>query len=58
MKFFAAFTVLAAAVATVGAAAIESNAQRMARGLPPRAPARRATPVFSKILFFIIVCSH
>lgn len=46
MKFSIAFAVLAAVVATVGAAPVETNAQRMARGLPPKAPARRATPAF------------
>ncbi|KZP29782.1 hypothetical protein FIBSPDRAFT_946656 [Athelia psychrophila] len=44
MQFFTAITVLAAAIATVGAAAVETNAQRMARGLPPKSPVRRGSP--------------
>ncbi|KAF9238071.1 hydrophobin [Melanogaster broomeanus] len=42
MKF--AVVVALAAAATVVSA--ETNAQRMARGLPPNAPAKRATPSF------------
>ncbi|KAG8216110.1 hydrophobin [Butyriboletus roseoflavus] len=41
MKFAAALALVAAA--TVVSA--ETNAQRMARGLPPNAPAKRASPV-------------
>ena len=41
MKFAAALALVAAA--TVVSA--ETNAQRLARGLPPNAPARRASPV-------------
>ena len=44
MKFSAVFLV-ACAAALVSA---ETNAERMARGLAPNAPARRATPVDSK----------
>jgi hypothetical protein len=43
MKFstvFLAFT----AVATVSAARVDTNAYRMARGLPPNPPAKRSTP--------------
>ncbi|KAF8843450.1 hydrophobin [Paxillus ammoniavirescens] len=42
MKFTYVFA-LAAAATVVSA---ETNAQRMARGLPPKAPARRGTPSF------------
>ncbi|KAF9011752.1 fungal hydrophobin-domain-containing protein [Cyathus striatus] len=47
MKFTTVFAVLAATAATV-AATPETNAQRLARGLPPNPPARRATPVGAK----------
>ncbi|KAH7928350.1 fungal hydrophobin [Leucogyrophana mollusca] len=40
MKFAYVFAFVAAATAV----SAETNAQRMARGLPPMAPARRATP--------------
>ncbi|KAJ6480922.1 hypothetical protein C8R45DRAFT_1004083 [Mycena sanguinolenta] len=42
----ALFTILLA-VATVGAARIDTNAYRMARGLPPNAPVKRGTPVLA-----------
>jgi len=45
MKFATVTAVLAAAVASVSAAAHETNAHRMARGLPPLPPMRRGTPV-------------
>lgn len=45
MKFTIIFTALAA-VATVSAATVDTNAARMTRGLPPKSPAKRATPVF------------
>ncbi|KAF8888864.1 fungal hydrophobin-domain-containing protein [Infundibulicybe gibba] len=46
MKFTTCFAVLAAAAATVGAVpAADTNAQRLARGLPLLPPVRRATPV-------------
>ncbi|KAG6809650.1 hypothetical protein H0H92_015336 [Tricholoma furcatifolium] len=50
MKFTTIFTIVAAAAATVSATSgAETNAERMARGLPPLPPtrrsgARRATP--------------
>lgn len=44
MKFTTALAVLAA-TATVGATFVDTNANRMARGLPLKAPARRSTPV-------------
>jgi hypothetical protein len=45
MKFTTAIAVLATA-ATVSALSIaDTNANRLARGLPPKAPAKRATPV-------------
>ncbi|KAF9552107.1 fungal hydrophobin [Agrocybe pediades] len=43
MKFATVTAILAASAASV--VAYETNAQRMARGLPPNAPVRRATPV-------------
>nr|AHZ18303.1 hydrophobin 7 [Tricholoma vaccinum] len=45
MKFFAVFTILAAAIVAVCASHAETNAVRFARGLPPLPPHRRATPV-------------
>lgn len=54
MKFIAALTVLAAAIATVGATVAadnESNASRMARGLPPRSPYKRGSPTRGQSLF-------
>ncbi|KAG6833259.1 hypothetical protein H0H87_009434 [Tephrocybe sp. NHM501043] len=46
MKFTSLFTVLAAAVATASAyPGVETNADRLARGLPPLPPVRRATPI-------------
>lgn len=44
MKFATLITAFAA-VATVSAAVVDTNANRMARGLPPKAPAKRATGV-------------
>ncbi|KDQ56644.1 hypothetical protein JAAARDRAFT_36124 [Jaapia argillacea MUCL 33604] len=44
MKFALAFTALATAVLSVEAAALDTNAQRLARGLPPKTPSRRFTP--------------
>lgn len=55
MQFFTALTVLAAAFATVGAAAVETNAQRMARGLPPKSPVRRGSPTLSTSSFAFAV---
>jgi len=43
MKFAIAFAVIAT-VATIGASAFETNAYRLSRGLPPKAPVKRATP--------------
>ena len=40
MKYTTLFFVLALIVATVQAVALETNAERMARGLPPRAPSK------------------
>lgn len=53
MKFFAVFTILAAAIVAVCASHAETNAVRFARGLPPLPPHRRATPVASA---FFILC--
>lgn len=50
MKFTTIFAVLAAAAATVGAAPAETNGDRLARGLPPLPPARRATHVGCKLV--------
>ncbi|KAF8199457.1 hydrophobin [Pholiota molesta] len=45
MKFTTTFAIVAvAAAATVGAKPSHTNAERMARGLPPLAPARRWDP--------------
>ena len=43
MKFSTVFIALTA-VATVSAARVDTNAYRMARGLPPNPPAQRSTP--------------
>ncbi len=43
MKISAVFIALTA-VATVSAAVVDTNAARMARGLPPNPPAKRSTP--------------
>lgn len=55
MKFAAVFAVLATA-ATVSASVLETNAQRFARGLPPKAPVKRATPAsrMSEFAFYLI----
>jgi len=45
MKFSTVFAVVAAAAASVGAVAAETNADRLSRGLPPLPPVRRATRV-------------
>ncbi|KJA23934.1 hypothetical protein HYPSUDRAFT_66025 [Hypholoma sublateritium FD-334 SS-4] len=41
MKFTATLAILATAAATVSAQEVLTNGERMARGLPPRAPVRR-----------------
>ncbi|KAJ6495109.1 hypothetical protein C8R45DRAFT_163525 [Mycena sanguinolenta] len=46
MKFSALFIALTA-VAAVSAARVDTNADRMARGLPPKAPAQRSTPALA-----------
>ncbi|KAJ6533821.1 hypothetical protein DFH09DRAFT_1181295 [Mycena vulgaris] len=46
MKFSTVFIALTA-VATVSGARVDTNAYRMARGLPPKAPAQRSTPVLA-----------
>ncbi|KAF8144409.1 hypothetical protein K438DRAFT_1857795 [Mycena galopus ATCC 62051] len=46
MKFSTVFIALTA-VATVSAARVDTNAFRMARGLPPKAPAQRPTPALA-----------
>ncbi|TFK75523.1 fungal hydrophobin [Pluteus cervinus] len=46
MKFSAFFAIALAAVASVAeASTVETNANRLARGLPPMPPVRRGTPV-------------
>ncbi|KAG5644495.1 hypothetical protein DXG03_008322 [Asterophora parasitica] len=45
MKLTTIFAVVAAAAATVSAMPAETNADRLARGLPPLPPVRRATPI-------------
>lgn len=45
MKFTTIFAVVAAAAVTVGAVPSETNAERLARGLPPNPPVRRSSPV-------------
>ncbi|KAG6861146.1 hypothetical protein C0995_003414 [Termitomyces sp. Mi166 len=45
MKFTTIFATLATLAISVSALPGETNAQRMARGLPPLPPVRRATPV-------------
>ncbi|KZP19030.1 hypothetical protein FIBSPDRAFT_1045784 [Athelia psychrophila] len=49
MQFFTSFAVLAIALATVnvGAVEVETNAARMARGLPPKAPYKRGSPTWN-----------
>lgn len=42
MKFTTVFSLLALTAATVGAVEFETNASRLARGLPPRPPVRRS----------------
>jgi len=44
MKFAVALAVLATAATVVGASVPDTNAYRLARGLPPKAPVKRATP--------------
>ncbi|KAH9856675.1 fungal hydrophobin-domain-containing protein [Lenzites betulinus] len=44
MKYTLALVFFALLVATVHAASIETNAERMARGLPPRSPSRLYKP--------------
>ena len=41
MKFATTFAILATAAATVSAQELLTNGERLARGLPPRAPVRR-----------------
>ena len=56
MKFTTAIAVLAAA-ATVSATSItNTNAYRLARGLPPKPPAKRATPVSGAFNFSPCLC--
>lgn len=45
MKFTVAVALFAAAMGAVDARPSETNAHRLARGLPPLPPVRRATPV-------------
>jgi len=45
MKFTTLVAVLAVAVASVESRPSETNGERLARGLPPLPPSRRATPV-------------
>ncbi|KAJ7723054.1 hypothetical protein B0H16DRAFT_344076 [Mycena metata] len=46
MKFSTVLIALTA-VATASAARVDTNAYRMARGLPPNPPAQRSTPAFA-----------
>ncbi|KAJ7859413.1 hypothetical protein B0H13DRAFT_1513037, partial [Mycena leptocephala] len=46
MKFSTVFIALTA-VATVSAARVDTNAYRMARGLPPNPPTQRSTPALA-----------
>lgn len=48
---FASVLALAVAATVVSA---ETNAERMVRGLPPMAPARRATPVEGKHIIYSV----
>jgi hypothetical protein len=45
MKFFSVFAILAAAIVATCASHVETNAVRLARGLPPLPPHRRSTAV-------------
>lgn len=45
MKFTSVIAIVTAAAALVGAVPFETNAERLARGLPPLPPARRASGV-------------
>ena len=45
MKFSTAIVSLTAAAAVSAFPGVETNGQRLARGLPPLPPARRGTPV-------------
>jgi len=45
MKFFTVFAILAAVIVAACASHAETNAVRLARGLPPLPPHRRSTPV-------------
>ena len=49
MKFTAVLAVLAGAAAVSASPGVETNAQRLARGLPPLPPARRGTPVVGEL---------
>ena len=57
MKFTIIFTALAT-VATVSAANIDTNAYRMARGLPPKAPVKRASPVLGMYSRRVIISNQ
>jgi hypothetical protein len=49
MKFTTVIAILAGAAAVSARPGTETNAQRMARGLPPLPPARRGTPVAGEL---------
>lgn len=49
MKFTTALAILATAAATVSAQEVLTNGERMARGLPPRAPVRRWSPTVGNV---------
>lgn len=49
MKFTTALAILATAAATVSAQEVLTNGERMARGLPPRAPVRRWSPTAGNV---------
>ena len=53
MKFTTVFAVLAGAAAVSARPGVETNAQRLARGLPPLPPVRRGTPVAGELNSFL-----
>lgn len=50
MKFTSVFALVATAATLAGAVPFETNAERLARGLPPLPPARRASGVEGMLL--------
>jgi len=57
MKFSTALVALTGAAAVSALPGVETNGQRLARGLPPLPPVRRGTPVDGELNIFLLLHS-